>query len=69
LSSSSPIYFLFVRLGNIDPSSWRDNHDGAAVAVPTFPVTLYVLLISYLALVIVLFADLLDVFACMHVVK
>jgi hypothetical protein len=46
-----------------------DNHGGAAVAVLTFPVTLYMLLISYFALVIVPFVDLLDVLACLHVVK
>jgi hypothetical protein len=39
-----------------------DNHGGAAaVAVPIFPIAQYVLLISYLALVMVPFADLLDV--------
>jgi hypothetical protein len=42
-----------------------DNHGGAA-AVPAFPVTSYVLLISYLALVLIPFADLL---ACLRVVK
>jgi hypothetical protein len=46
-----------------------DNHGGAAAAVPAFPITLYVLLISYLALVLVPFADLLDVLACLYVVK
>jgi chromate transport protein ChrA len=46
-----------------------DNHGGAAAAVPAFPVAPYVLLISYLALVLVPFADLLDVLACLHVVK
>jgi hypothetical protein len=45
-----------------------DVHGGAA-AVPTFPVALYVLLISYLALVLVSFVDLLDVLACLHMVK
>jgi hypothetical protein len=40
-----------------------DNHGGAAaVAVPIFPIALYVLLISYLALVMVPF----DVLACLH---
>jgi chromate transport protein ChrA len=37
--------------------------------VPTFPVAPYVFLILYLALVLVLFTDLLDVLACLHVVK
>jgi hypothetical protein len=46
-----------------------DNHGGAAAAVLTFSIVLYVLLISYLALVMVTFADLLDVLACLHVVK
>jgi chromate transport protein ChrA len=46
-----------------------DNHGGAIVVVPAFPVAPYVLLISYLALVLVPFADLLDVLACLHVVK
>jgi hypothetical protein len=47
-----------------------DNHGGvAAAAVPAFPVALYVFLISYLALVMVPSADLLDVLACLHVVK
>jgi hypothetical protein len=42
---------------------------GAAAAVPAFPIALYVLLISYLGLVLVLFIDLLDVLAYLHVVK
>jgi hypothetical protein len=46
-----------------------DNHGGAAAAVSAFPIAPYVLLISYLALVLVPFADLLDVLACLHVVK
>jgi hypothetical protein len=47
-----------------------DNPGGAAsAAVPAFPVALYVFLISYLALVVGPFADLLDVLACLHVVK
>jgi chromate transport protein ChrA len=46
-----------------------DNHGGAAVAVLAFPVAPYVFLISYLALVLVPFADMLDVLACLHVVK
>jgi hypothetical protein len=46
-----------------------DNHGGAVATVPAFPVALYVLLILYLALVMVPFADLLDVLACLHVVK
>jgi hypothetical protein len=45
-----------------------DNHGGVA-AVPTFPVSLYVLLISHLALVVAPFIDLLNVLACLHVVK
>jgi hypothetical protein len=52
------------------PFTMGDNHGGvAATAVSTFPVTLCVLLILYLALVMVSFADLLDVCACLHVVK
>jgi chromate transport protein ChrA len=47
-----------------------DNHGGAAAAaVPAFSVAPYVLLIVYLALVLVPFANLLDVLACLHVVK
>jgi hypothetical protein len=46
-----------------------DVHGGAVAAIPTFPVALYMLFISYLALVLVPFADLLDVLACMHMVK
>jgi chromate transport protein ChrA len=46
-----------------------DNHGGSAIAVPTLLVALYVLLISYFALVMVPFANLLDVLACLHVVK
>jgi hypothetical protein len=46
-----------------------DNHGGAAAAVLAFPIVPYVLLISYLALVLVLFADLLDVLAYLYVVK
>jgi hypothetical protein len=42
---------------------------GAAAVVPAFPAALYVLLISYLALVLVPFIDLLDVLACLHIVK
>jgi hypothetical protein len=69
LSSSSPICVLFIRLGDIDPFTRSDNHGGAAAAIPVFPVAPYVLLISYLALILVPFADLLDVLACLHVVK
>jgi hypothetical protein len=47
-----------------------DNYGRAAAAtVPAFTVAPYVLLISYLALVLVLFADLLDMLACLYVVK
>jgi hypothetical protein len=45
-----------------------DDNNGAA-AVSAFLVALYVLLLSYLALVLVSFADLLDVLVCLHVVK
>jgi hypothetical protein len=44
------------------------DHHGAA-AVPTFPVALYVLLVSYFVLLFVPFVDLLYVLACLHVVK
>jgi hypothetical protein len=46
-----------------------NNHGVVAAAVPTFPVALYVLRISYLVLVMVPFAGLLDVLACIYVVK
>jgi hypothetical protein len=49
------------------PSPWATTHGGVD-AVPIFPVTLYVILISFLALVLVPFADLLDVLACLHMV-
>jgi hypothetical protein len=68
LSSSSLIYILFVRLGDFDLYH-GDVHGGVAVAVPTFPIALYMLLISHLALVLVPFAYLLDVLVCLHVVK
>jgi hypothetical protein len=45
-----------------------DNH-GIAAMVPAFSIALYAFLISYLALVLVLFADPLDVLACLFVVK
>jgi hypothetical protein len=51
------------------PFTIGDNHGGAAAVVSTFPVALYVRLISYLALVLVPFADLLDVLACVYVAK
>jgi hypothetical protein len=44
-----------------------DNHGVAAVSA--FWIALFVLLISYLALAIIPFVDLLDLLACMHVVK
>jgi hypothetical protein len=44
-----------------------ENH-GAAL-VPTFTIALCVLLISYLALVLVMFTYLLDVLSLLHVVK
>jgi hypothetical protein len=70
-SSSSSICILFVRLDNFDLHHERQPwwYWRAAAAVPTFPVALYMLLISYLVLVMVLFADLLDVLACLYVVK
>jgi hypothetical protein len=46
-----------------------DNHGGAAAVVPAFRVVPYVLLISYLVLVLVPFADLLDMLTCLYVVK
>jgi hypothetical protein len=46
-----------------------DSHGGATAVFLTFPITLYMILISYLALVMVPFADLLDVYVCLHVVK
>jgi hypothetical protein len=42
-----------------------NNDGGSAATVPAFPVVSYVLLILYLALVLVPFADLLDVFVCL----
>jgi chromate transport protein ChrA len=44
------------------------DHHGAAADL-TFPVALYMLLISFLALVLVSFVDLPDVIACLHMVK
>jgi hypothetical protein len=43
-----------------------DKH--GAVAVPTFPIALYVFFISYRALVLVPFTNLLDVFSSLHIV-
>jgi hypothetical protein len=37
--------------------------------MPAFPIAMYVLLIFYLALALILFVDLLDVLAGLHVVK
>jgi hypothetical protein len=58
-SSSSLIYILF-RLSDFDHHH-GDNY--SVVAVSAFPVALYVLLISYLALVLVPLRDPLDVLA------
>jgi hypothetical protein len=44
-----------------------DHH--VAATVPTFPVALYVILISYFSLLLVPFKDLLNVLAYFHVVK
>jgi hypothetical protein len=67
-SSSSPVCVLFVRLGDIDPSSWATTMVELPLRFrPSWPP--YMFLISYLALVLVPFADLLDVLACLHVVK
>jgi hypothetical protein len=68
-SSSSPICILFISLDDINPVTMGDNHGGVAAVVPAFPVVPYVLLISYLSLALVPFADLLDVLVCMCVVK
>jgi hypothetical protein len=46
-----------------------DNLGASVVAVSTFPVALYVLLIFYLALVMVPFENMLDMLACPYVVK
>jgi hypothetical protein len=46
-----------------------DNHGVVAAMVPTFPVALYVHLVSYLALALVPFVYLLDVLVCPHVVQ
>jgi hypothetical protein len=46
-----------------------DNHGVVAAVVPTFPVALYVHLVSYLALALVPFVYLLHVLASLHVVK
>jgi hypothetical protein len=60
------ICILFVRLDDFDlhhgQPPWR-------CCESTFPVALYVLLISYFALLLVPFADLLNVLTCLHVVN
>jgi hypothetical protein len=47
----------------------NNNNVHGAATVATFPFVIYVFLISLYALVVVLFADLLDMLACLHMVN
>jgi hypothetical protein len=47
----------------------NDSHGGGATAGATFPVAMYVLFLSYLALLLVSFSDLMHVLSLICVVK
>jgi hypothetical protein len=66
--TSSPTFFLY-GLGNLDKTMGDNNNDRGDPAVATFPVVMYTILNSYLALVPVPYGELLDMLSLLHVVK
>jgi hypothetical protein len=59
----------FVNKSNYTMGDINDGHGGAATAGATFPVAMYVLFLSCLALLLVLCSDLMNVLSLMCVVK